>query len=278
LRQLFHQAGVPCQSGDENIKASEFVRAALDIASFAGGDAPGPAIPGVARLIEIRGMSGNEQLAALYEERETLKQSLADWKATAQKIEKRLPRWRRLQELARHARSLAVADEVAPQVDSIMRERLLLEDPDPVGPICDRLTDALRRAVTEVAQQYRETYADELTALDASTAWQHLSPEDREHILAQQALEAPGDVAVGTEDEILGSLAKTSLNDWRLQRDALSGRFGRVLETAAKLLSPKARKIHLPSATLSSEPDVDSWLTSVRTRLIEEIAAGPVIL
>ena len=49
-----------------------------------------------------------------------------------------------------HAADLTVAVEVRPEVEAIEQNRGLLKDPDPVPGLLDRLTDALRKAITEV--------------------------------------------------------------------------------------------------------------------------------
>ena len=278
LRQLFQAVGVSCQPGEETVKANDFVRAALELAARAGGEPPSPAAPGTARLIEIRSLSGNDQLAALVKDRTTLLDVVQAWALAAQRINDRMPRWRKLETLAHHARDLLVAEEIAPQIESILAQRQLIDDPDVVAPLCERITAELRTALKEVVSTHRASFETQLKALEESATWQQVSVTDRARILAEQQLEAPREVSAGTEDEVARALSETSLRDWKLRTDAHSDRFARALEAAAKLLVPKARKVSLPHATLSTEADLDVWLSDVRARLMSDLENGPVIL
>lgn len=278
LRNLFQQAGVACAPGEEALRAGEFVRVVTDLAVRAGGPQPAPSAPGVPRLIEIRSMSGNEQLLALYEDRDSLKQAIDSWKKAGQRIAQRMPRWERLQELLRHADGLTVAGQVSPQAEAIRNERLLLQDPDPVPAICDQITNELRRAVSESAKKYRLEYEAQLSTLQQAAAWQQTGEPERARIFSELELSPPEEPKVGTEDQVLESLQRTSLVRWAERRDALQSRFGKALEAAAKLLTPKARRVTLPPATLSTAPEVDAWISAARAQLLKELASGPVIL
>jgi hypothetical protein len=278
LRTLFQQAGVQCQPGEESAKAGEFVRVVSELAARAGGDAPAPTRPSTPRLTEIRGMSGNDQLQALYADRDSLQKEIKAWKLADRRITERTPRWRRLQELLRHARGLDVVTEIAPQVEAIAAQRLLLHDPDPIPALCDRLTNSLRSAVIDAVKEYRRVYEAQVRALEESSAWKQIAEDDRTRILAELDLAAPGTVSVGTEDEVVQALERTSLDRWGERRDALQSRFGRALETAVRLLTPKARKVTLPTTTISKEEDINPWLDIVREHLTKELAAGPLII
>lgn len=278
LRTLFQLAGVQCASGEEAAKAGEFLRVARELAARAGGDAPAPEAPSTPRLKEIQALSGSEQLAAILTDKATIEADIKKWKEIAPRIEQRLPRWRRLQELMRHGADLPIATELQPQVDSIVSQRCLLDDPEPVAPLCDQLTSALRTAVTDSVSSVRTTYSEGLSTLQSHDAWQKITPTQRADILRGTGLEPISEVPVGTEDEVLVALAKVSLAEWKLRRDALGGRFDRALEAAIKLVTPQARRVTLPPAMLSSETDVDAWLRQARDQLLAAIAAGPVIL
>lgn len=278
LRGLFQQAGISCQPGDESARATDFVRVMMELAARAGGNAPAPASPSMPKLVEIRGMSGNDQLLALYEERDTLQKAISTWKSAEQRIGERMPRWNRLQELLRYARGLPVADDVAPQAEAILNQRLLLQDPDPVPALCDQLTGALRKALGTAADDYRLTYETQARALEQSDAWQRIGKSDRARIFGELELSQPPNLSVGSEDDVVRALERASLDRWAERRDALQSRFGKALEAAVKLLTPKARKITLQTATLSSESDVDGWIEATRAHLLKEVAAGPVIL
>ncbi len=84
--------------------------------------------------------------------RDKLTDDIRTWRADQGKLEARLPRWRIAQRLLDHARSLAIADEIAPQLDAIREQRALLRDPDPLPPIIHALVSTLRE---ELAARYK---------------------------------------------------------------------------------------------------------------------------
>jgi hypothetical protein len=271
LRQLFQEAGVSCKPGEEAAMAPAFVARALELASQAGGDAPAPLRPTAPRLLQVRGLSGNDQLLELFNERDALKSSLAEWKAASQKIEVRLPRWNRLQELLRLAKGLGVADEVAPQSRAIAEQRRLLDEPDPVPPLADRVTQRLREELTNVLADYAAVYDREMKALEASATWQRLTDEKKAAILKDCGIQPPAEVRTGTEDEVVRALGATPLDTWRARRDALPTRFQQALERAAKLLEPKAVKVALPSATIRDEVELKAWIDTVHARIKQHL-------
>ena len=86
------------------------------------------------------------------------------------------------------------------------------------------------------------------------------------------------EIRVGTEQELLASLAGISLESWATRRDALPQRFTKALEEAAKLLEPKAVRVSLPSATIRKEEELRAWLDQVEAKLREQLGKGPVIV
>ena len=70
VRKLFQAAQVGCKPGEETAVAPEFIAKVIALAETAGGDAPRPEKPNLTPVKEIKALTGNEQLAKLYEERE----------------------------------------------------------------------------------------------------------------------------------------------------------------------------------------------------------------
>lgn len=148
-RKLFQQAGLPCKPNEEGVVAGGFLSKMLELAATAGGDPPLPEKPDTQHLQEIRGLSGNEQLVALYDSRDRLSQAWNEWNHRASLIQTRQPRWDTLNRLLSHARGLSVFEEITPQVDAIKKQRLLLSEPDPIPDLCERLTTVLRQTLLE---------------------------------------------------------------------------------------------------------------------------------
>jgi hypothetical protein len=58
----------------------------------------------------------------------------------------------------------------------------------------------------------------------------------------------------------------------------VSERVVRALEEAARRLKPEARRVGLRTATLEDAAAVETWITEHKTKLLEAVAKGPVIV
>ena len=278
LRALFQSAGVACKSGEEALKAPEFIDAMLSRADAAGGAEPWPEKPKVIFLEDTRRLTGNEQLFALFENAEPLMKQATEWQKTAERIQARTARWEMLQELLPMAAGLPTAAEVQPQVETVIGNRSALATPDPVPNLCSTVCQALRDGIQKERGLYQSVYGEQMKSLTASTVWQQLKPEQAAGILAARGLAGVPEVQVGTEDEVLASLEAISLADWQVRRDALPQRFADALMEAAKLLEPKAQRVHLASGTLKTEQEVKAWLAEAEKDLLAKLKNGPVVI
>ncbi len=278
LRRLFQEAGIQAAADDEVAAARDYLRALKDLAKRAGGDAPLPSVPNPPRLDEFAALAGNEQLVALFDARDELSAWNAEWSGRVDLIVKRHPRWQVLERLAMHARALPVAAEVAPQVDALRKNRALLNEPDPVTPLIGRLVQALREALQKEREAYTILYGQEKDRLAATDTWQRLSAEQQADILNRQEVAGVPEIRVGTEEELLASLAEISLESWGTRRDALLLRFARALEEAARLLEPKAVRVTLPTATIHNGEELKDWLKRAEATVREKLGDGPVIV
>jgi len=278
LRKLFQTVGIPCKPDEEALAAGKFLAELQSRAAAAGGDPPLPARPDTKHLDDLAQQSGNEQLASVLAGEDRLTQEAKDWEKAAALAAQRTPQWKDLQLLLDHAAGLPVVEEVRPQVDAVRSQRCLLADPDPVPPLCDKLTQALRETIKQAQQQYERTHVEEMQRLAESEVWQKLPEEDRGRILRQQGLGDVPEVKLGTQQEVLGSLQQRPLSSWRDQLDALPTRFEKARVEAAKRLEPKAVSLKLPPATLKTEEDVDLWWETARAEIVEKLKKGPVII
>lgn len=274
LRKLYQAADVGCKPGDEANVVPLFLQEMQSRARQAGDPPPWPEEPSTSHLREIQGLAGNEQLVKLYEMRERLTQEAQQWQSIGRKIAERKPRWDALQTLLRHAQGLPAAEEAEPQVNAIQEGRGALGTPDPVPPLCDKLTGALREALTQAHETYCQTYDAEMETLEADENWQELSAGQQQALLADNALHGKPGLKVGSEEEVIESLESISLDSWQTLTDALPARFQKVKLQAAKLLAPKARRISLPGATLRTEQEVDEWLKRVREMILKNLQDG----
>jgi hypothetical protein len=278
IRKLFQAAGVDFKPQEESAVAGEFIRRMLALAESAGGEAPLPARPDSKHLHQLSSLTGNEQLVALYNERERLVGEVQAWQHAKALIQARRPRWEALHQLLDHARGLPVFAAMHPQVMAIAEQRALLAEPDHMPGLCEQLTHALRQALVATCNAYKtddDSYRSELTS---SPIWQQLTPDQQAHILTENGLSAVPEVQVGIEADVLQSLHAISLDDWRMRRDALRQRFEKARLAAAQLGEPKAVRIELPSATLCTEQELDNWLAAVRRAIMQGLKQEPVII
>ncbi len=278
VRGLFQAVGLSCKPDEEAVAANAFLAEMRKRAEAAGGAPPEPAKPNLAQVEELAGLSGNEQLLALYNARETLKQHAQDWQQRADKLAKRRPRWEVLQRLLKQAEGLAVTAGVKSQRDAILTNCNLLADPDPLPDLCATLTNALRDELTRVRGDYAARFEQFKRHLEKDPFWQRLDATQQATILREHSLTEVPDVKLGTEAEILSSLEAIPLSDWKNRLDALPQRFASALVAAAKLLDPKAVSLSLPKTTLRDSKDAEAWLEQVRKLILEQVAKGPVIL
>ncbi len=276
VRKLFQAAQVGCKPGEEAAVAPEFILKVIELAEAAGGEAPRPEKPNLTTVKEIKALTGNEQLAKLYEQRDALTQSLTDWAKTAKAIQDRLPRWNSLNDLAGHAKNLAEADEVRQQTQTIESERQLLADPDPVAPLCDKLTQVLREKLTAHHSRYQQLHQEGMAALKQSDAWPKLTDSQRQSILDQNGLTTVPGIKVGTEAEVIASLEGMSLEMWQARCDALPQRFQKAQRDAAKMIEPKVVYVTLPSATIHNDAELEAWLAKVKQQVKDNLKNGPV--
>ena len=276
LRKLFQDAGVACKPNEESEAAGRMLKRLGDLARDAGGDAPLPARPDTGHLSELETLAGNEQLLAVLERHNQLAASFDEWSRAGKLAAERLPAFERLRALAGCAQGLDVTRDVGPQIDAIIADRRLLDVSDPVPGLASKLTDALRSELAEVQKRYDETWAGERRRLEEVESWRQIDPTDRNEILAMLQIKQASKSATGTEQEVLESLGRISLDGWRMRTAALSKQFADARAEADRLIEPKIRHVKLPSVTLRTVADVKTWSETTERELLEQVQQGPI--
>ena len=151
IRSLFSTVGVPCQPREELAKVPTLLAKLRDQAARAGGQAPAPETPKLAALEAIEAQTGNAQLLELFTRFDELVGLSKAWVKTAADIDKRLPDWRKLNDLLRHAKALGPYAALKAEVDAIETQRSLLAEPDAVRPLLDKAVELLRHALKVLA-------------------------------------------------------------------------------------------------------------------------------
>lgn len=278
VRKLLQESGITVKPGEELSSVPVFLMKIRELIDQASGDAPLPEKPNTAYLKEIEDTTGNAQLVKLYEQRERISDDIKQWSKNLESIKIRLPRWNILNQLLSHGANLQVAKEITPQIEAIKANRSLLEEPDPVPTLCDKLSDELRNQLVQIHTKCTQIYQEQMTQLSNSDIWQKLQKEQQNSILLSKGIRVIESIDVGTGQSLLDSLQQKSIDDWKTLCDALPSRFQAALTEAAKLLEPKARRISLPNATIHNEQEADVWLSGVKQQILDNLEDGPVIL
>ena len=278
VRKLFTTAGVACKPNEEGAASGEFLRKLSDLARRAGGEAPLPERPDTSYLLDLQSLAGNEQLVAILNRHDEFLQNIEDWTMARDLAEKRLPPYQRLQSLARHADGLDAAKEVQPQIGAIAANRSLLDTTDPVPDLTKELADALRAALAEAEKHYAEVFAEESTRLESAESWQKIEQSARDRILKGLNIAKATKGATGTEQEVLESLERISLEAWQTRTAALPQLFTEARVQVDKLVEPKTHHVNLGSATLRTPEEVKAWVVKTEQELLEQVKQGPIVV
>ena len=168
--------------------------------------------------------------------------------------------------------------EVQPQIQAIAANRSLLAPPDPVPDLAGKLADALRAALADAEDRHARTYEEEWQRLSSAESWRTIGPEARAGILGRLRIEKASKGATGTEQEVLESLERISLDGWRTRTAALPRLFADARAEADRLVEPAVRHVKLTSSTLRSPEDVKDWVEATERELLDRIRHGPVVV
>lgn len=272
VRGLLNDAGLPFESNQEVLVLSALLDRLETAARAAGGDPPAPAPDQVPNLDVLRGLSGNDLLAALAEQAGALKEKLKTWKAAEKTIASRLPNWK----LAERLVQLGAAS-AAGALETLRTGRQLLAEPDPVPPFVAAAAEELRTRLNACYELWETAWKRGQEKLDQDTCWAKITP-DQKHVVRQECKLLPVEKPlVGTPQDIANSLTTIRFSEWENMAKALPTRAEDALAAAASLLEPKTQQVHLPGALLKSEQDLDEWLGKVRESIASALGQGPVI-
>jgi hypothetical protein len=280
IRKVLQKMEITGKQGEEIALVPAFLQKMGELANAAGGEAPKPNRPDTAFLDEIRLSAGNEQLLLIYNRRDELSQSIETWRDLADRIAKRLPGWIKLGTLAAHVDGMPDAEVILAQVQQIRQHRQLLDEPDPVTPLLNNLSQLLRDQLNQVQTDYHQRHQQGMARLEADDNWQKLEPEQRNPLLAKQLLTLASQpkIALASTDEIIETLETHSLSALTDRVAAMAGRFDRVLMDAVELMEPEVQFIRVPRRTLKTEEEIDIWLDEVKQQMMTGLKKGPLVV
>jgi hypothetical protein len=280
VRGVLAAANVPYESDGEGAAISGLLQFLVDLAARAGGPAPLPEAPDTEHVTALADSSGNQQFRSVAAVAEQLRQDVALWSAAANKRVGREAAWVTLDRLLDHAGSLDAAADVRAQREAIVQSRLLLADPDPVGPLIDELCTALRAELTAAVGSLRAAVDGEIAGLAASDGWASLDAGQQQAVLADAGLVAPDSPEVSSNDQLLAALGAQPLAGLRERVDALPARVVAARAAVARIVDPEPLVVTVrpPSATLRTDADVDAYLAGLREQLMSHLAAGETVI
>jgi len=278
LRKLFDAVGVPCQPKEELAKMPTLLAKLRDQAAKAAGPAPAPQAPKLTAIEAIEAQSGNAQLLELLNRHDEVLALSQAWTQTADEIAKRLPTWRKLGDLLRHAKALGPYAKLKAEADAIEAQRSLLADPDPVRPLLDEAVDLLRQALKAKLDAFGQTFAQQQTQLQQDADWNKLSDAQRGDLTTKHYLTPPPAVGIGTPEQLQDALDECNLDQWVDKTQALPSRFEAARHAAVQLLKPNVVHVPLPKRTLNDEAELKAWLAEVETLLSAKLKLSPVAL
>jgi hypothetical protein len=280
IRKLYQTVSHTFTPGDELAAAPGFITALQTLAANAGGDAPAPERPHSPILVELLGLTGNDLLFKIHENADDLTALTGKWLDLAKKIRERTPDYQICESLLAYANSsgLPVAGSQNAALDAVLQNRQLLDDPNPLDPIRQALSDALRKAIHAAHSLHEQTLNDESSRLDAQPVWSTLTSSKKAELLSRAGAIAQTKPITGTDAELLVSLQQCDLVGWQTQTDAISTRCQQALATAIKEAVPKAKRVTLPAATIQNATELDAWVAKARSAIEDVLKDGPAIV
>ena len=141
------------------------------------------------------------------------------------------------------------------------------------------LTNALRTELAESQNRYDETYGVELKRLEETgelAAGSSRKTATRSSRGCASRRRPPG--ATGSEQEVLESLHRISLDGWRTRTAALPHLFAQARAEADKLVEPEIRHVKLESHTLRTAEEVEAWVRKTEQDLLRQVEQGPIVI
>jgi hypothetical protein len=270
VRTVLGLTSVPPETLSE--QTGRMLDALVTLAEEVSGDPPLPARDDLTLIDELRGLTGNRRVKRTAMHKPQLDKLFRDWSERKQKVAGRLTRWRQIERMLAHAGTLDAAASVREQVQAIRDNRALLEEPDPVRSLYDRLSTLLRERVSALHAEFEETRFRGHHELFRLPEWDRVSEDLQDRLLRQHQMLPHHQPDVSTDDKLLAALDQLPLSTLVAARDAIPQRVARIREEVVRSLRPEAVSVTLPRRTLHSPEEVDAWLRDVEELLKREMS------
>ena len=278
VKGLLTVAGILYDPGQEGHQIPALLQRLKDLASRSGGPPPLPEPPNVEHIDGLLSLGGNQLFRAVADDHDRLSQDLARWSAVEQQREKRESQWQDLQRLLRHAESLPIAGTVESAASAIHQGRQLLDDPDPLAPLLDELTDALRNELKQRAEQLASAQRDAVEQLEDWGEWDQLDAAKRQSIIEVAKLVPAGTPDVSTDAKLLEALDAIPLSGWQDLISLVPARRDQAWQHAAMELEPESVRVTPPSASLKTLGDLNAYLEDLRAQVQPHLDADKTVI
>jgi len=270
IRKLLQDGGISCPPNQEIFAYSNDYIAKLKVlATHVSGDAPRPEPVNTQFIKDIENKEGNERLQEIFLQKDMLTAKFTEWTAKEKLIIKREPFWNLLVQLENRTTGADNLEELKEQIVAIRENRLLLQEPDPVQPILNSLTEKLGNSLNNKKEHFNTLYDSKLDELEANEYFVKLTQEQKQAILVKYQILTKPEIKPLDALSLLNSLQKASLYVWDTKIAALSGQFESALDDAIVFSAPKATKFSLPKRTISNQADIETYIAKLKSELEE---------
>jgi len=268
IRKLFQDAGITCPPNHEIFPYSnEYLDKLKTLATQVSGDAPRPEPINTDFIKAFGNLEGNERLLEILQQKDDLQTKFNDWSAKSKLVSKREPLWSLLVDLTNHALDEPDLDQLKTEIKAIRDNRLLLQEPDPVQPILNSITEKLVGILNSRKEQYLALYNRKMVDLQANEYFKKLTPEQKHSIFAKHQLLVKPEIKALDAHALLNQLQKASLYTWDTKIAALPAQFQSALEDAILLTAPQAKTYNLPRKTITNQADIEAYVAVLKTEL-----------
>jgi hypothetical protein len=215
-----------------------------------------------------------KRLLRILQEQEDLKLKLQSWHLQASQVAVREPQWKLLAQLVGLLSANGEEENLKTEVEAIRNDRLLLNEPDLVNPLLDKVTEKLKTSLYDVKMKFIGLYDRLMLDLQSNEYFKKLEQPQKYKILVEHQLKIKPELKSYDANGLLLSLQKVSLDAWQTRIAALPGQFQSAIEDAVKLAMPKAETYTIPKRTISSSEDIKEFIEEVKSDLEELLAKG----
>jgi len=280
VKGVLTEAKIQYTPGLEGAAISGLVQHFSDLAARAGGAAPLPECPDIKLVQGFAALAGNQQFREVARVAEQLRQDNSGWSALSSIRPAREAAWAKLHRLLDHAGSVHGVEEIREHCDAVMAARLLLDNPDPVTPLIDKLGTMLRSALSAALAEIEAAYDLAVAGLQGSDEWRKLDEGQQKMVLEGAGLVLPRKPDLSSDDQLLTALSAQPLASYMERIDALAPKVAAARKAMAEIIDPEPKVVIVKpsSATLKNAADVDSYVSALSAQLMQHINAGSTVI